>query len=130
MPGDLPREQPAGRWTHHFEVTTDFADGLAAIIPNGILRLRFLEHGIKHVLDRELEAHREGRPGHFRLKVIDSDTHLQDGLLLTEPGFPDVPECMVWFAFDPDLDRSRDVTLWGVAPVPALDELEDYSDDP
>ena len=110
-------------------MTSEFSDQLSAVVPGAIPRLQFLERGIKHVLDREIEAYRKGEP-HPRITVIDSDEPLRDGLLLTEPGLPEVPECMVWFEFHADFEQRRDVVLWGIGPTPTLDEREDYSDDP
>ena len=81
------------------------------------------------MLDREIEAYRLGEP-HSRITVIETGEPRREGLLLTEPGFSEVPECMVWFEFHADFERSRDVVLWGIGPTPALDEREDYSDDP
>lgn len=37
---------------------------------------------------------------------------------------------MVWFEFHADIEQNRDVFLWGIGPTPALDDREDYSDEP
>ena len=98
------------------------------MVPGAVARLQLLEGGIKHVLDREIEAYREGRE-HPRIKVVEGDEPIREGLLLTEPGFPDVPECMVWFEFHADFERSREVILWGIGRVPVLGDIEDYTGD-
>lgn len=97
--------------------------------PAAVARGHLLDRGIKHVLDREIEAYREGLE-HPRIRVVAGDGPIREGLLLTEPGFPNVPECMVWFEFHADFERSRDVILWGIGRVPALGEIEDYTGDP
>ena len=110
-------------------MTTEFSDQLNSAVPRAIPRLRFLEHGIKHVLDREIDAYRNGEP-HPRITIIETEGPHREGLLLTEPGFPEVPECMVWFEFHADIELDRNVFLWGIGPTPILDDREDYSDEP
>ena len=110
-------------------MTHGFSAQLSSVVPGAIARLHFLERAIKYVLDREIDAYRHGL-AHPRITVIEAETPVRDGLLLTEPGFPEVPECMVWFEFNADFARSRDVILWGIAQTPVLDEVEDYTGDP
>ena len=102
---------------------------LGSVVPAALARMHLLDRGVKHVLDREIEEYREGRE-HPRIRIVAGDGPIREGLLFTEPGFSDVPECMVWFEFHADFERSRDVILWGIGRVPALDEIEDYTGDP
>lgn len=68
------REQPPGHWLHRFEVATEFSDALARLISAAVTRLRFLEVGVKHVLDRELVAYRDwqarAQPAPLRMHVV------------------------------------------------------------
>lgn len=111
-------------------MTHGFSESLAAIVPGAVARLGFLEQGVKHVLDRELIAWRANPDRRLCMTVVEGEGSLRDGLLLTDPGFPEVPACMIWFEFDSDVERSRVVTLWGVGRCPALDEIEDYTGGP
>ena len=94
------------------EESDDFRKKLAAVIPEAVRLLQFLRFGVQFRLERGYEHH------------LLTET---DGLLITEPGFVNVPSCLIWFRVDRSTHGDVVITLYDVATPPPLEEQEDDS---